>query len=79
MRDDVRRVDIGIGYTLATGRLFCRAPDFHAFAEALLDRPIYTHEFVGETLWTQLRERFENSQRELLARESMAREGGTDA
>jgi hypothetical protein len=33
--------------------------DFHLFAEILLGRPIFTHEFANEDLWAELRERFE--------------------
>lgn len=53
--------EIGIGYTLATGRLFCDIAAFHAYAERLLGRPIWTHEFADEDLWRELRDRFELS------------------
>jgi hypothetical protein len=48
-----------IGYTLATGRLFCDFADFHAYAERLLGRPVWTHEFADAELWRDLREAFE--------------------
>lgn len=49
----------GVGYTLATGRLFCHIDEFHAFAERTLGRPIFTHEFADRALWTEMREAFE--------------------
>jgi hypothetical protein len=51
--------DIGIGYTLATGRLFCELSDFHKYAEDLLQHPILTHEFADRKTWDKLREAFE--------------------
>lgn len=51
--------DVGLGYTLATGRLFCDFTDFHAFAENILGHPIFTHEFADEQTWTDLRAAFE--------------------
>jgi hypothetical protein len=50
---------VGIGYTLATGRMFCNFSDLQAYAESLLARPILTHEFADHRLWDELRERFE--------------------
>jgi hypothetical protein len=50
---------IGVGYTLATGRLFCRMDRFHAYAEKLMQRPVLTHEFGSAELWDELRQRFE--------------------
>lgn len=50
---------VGIGYTLATGRLFCDFPEFQKYAEHLLDRPILTHEFGEKHLWDELRAAFE--------------------
>ena len=49
----------GFGYTLATGRLFAPMDKFHEWAEALMSRPILTHEFADEALWDEMRERFE--------------------
>jgi len=54
-----KRPDIGIGYTLATGRLFCPISDFHQYAQELVGRPIFTHEFADEALWDELRDTFE--------------------
>jgi hypothetical protein len=51
--------DIGLGYTLGTGRLYCDMAEFHRFAEKLLDRPILTHEFADERVWAELRAAFE--------------------
>ena len=51
--------DVGIGYTLATGRLFCDFAEFQRWSEALLERPILTHEFADETTWSELRTAFE--------------------
>jgi hypothetical protein len=50
---------VGIGYTLASGRLFCPIAEFHAFAEELLGRPILTHEFADKDLWAEMRMAFE--------------------
>lgn len=50
---------VGLGYTIATGRLFCRMDVFHPYAEWLLDRPIFTHEFALEETWDALRRAFE--------------------
>jgi hypothetical protein len=44
---------------VATGRLFCSMPEFHAEAERLLGRPILTHELVDEDLWDGLRRALE--------------------
>jgi hypothetical protein len=49
----------GLGYTLATGRLFCDVAEFHGFAEKLLGRPIFTHEFGDQRTWDEMRERYE--------------------
>jgi hypothetical protein len=49
----------GLGYTLATGRLYCDFAEFHAWAEKLAGRPIFTHEFADERVWAELREAFE--------------------
>ncbi len=51
--------DVGIGYTLATGRLFCDMAEFHAFAERLLERPVFTHQFADRVVWDEMREEFE--------------------
>jgi hypothetical protein len=59
-------VEAGIGYTLATGRLFTRFADFHAAAERLIDRPILTHEFASTELWDELRGAFESQVRDRL-------------
>jgi len=58
-----KRPDIGIGYTLATGRLFCSMSDFHQYAEELVGRPIFTHEFGSEALWLELRDTFETTEK----------------
>lgn len=49
----------GVGYTLGTGRLFCEMGEFHRFAEAVLGRPILTHEFGSSKVWQEVREAFE--------------------
>lgn len=51
--------EVGIGYTLATGRLFCDFGEFHAYAERLLGTPILTHEFADIRTWERLRANFE--------------------
>lgn len=50
---------VGIGYTLATGRLFCDIGLFHAYAEGLLFRPVMTHELADPSLWVEMRKRYE--------------------
>ena len=55
--------DAACAYTVATGRLWCRREDFHRYAEQLLGRPIFTHEFARENLWSELRNRFEEQAR----------------
>jgi hypothetical protein len=57
---------VGLGYTLATGRLFCKFSDFHEFAEELLGRPIFTHEFADKQLWEELRQIFEGQAKAIL-------------
>lgn len=51
---------VGVGYTLATGRMFGEFSAFHNFCELLLERQILTHEFGNENLWTELREKYES-------------------
>lgn len=51
----------GFAYTVATGRLFCPMDEFQHRAEALLDRPVLTHELGLDSVWTELREAFEES------------------
>ena len=60
--------EIGIGCTLATGRLFCEVSEFHEFAEKLLGRPIFTHEFASQGLWDSLRLAFERETTEEMRR-----------
>lgn len=52
-------MNAGFGYTLATGRLFCDFSEFHAWAEELMGRSIYTHQFADTTLWNFMRDEFE--------------------
>ena len=50
------------GTRLATGRLFsASSPTLQRYAEALLGRPILTHEFADKATWAELREAFEAS------------------
>lgn len=46
---------LGVGYTIATGRLFCPIAELHAELERLLRRPVYTHEMGSEGLWERAR------------------------
>ena len=59
----------GVGYTLATGRLFAPMDEFHPFCEELLDRPILTHEFGDSHVWAELREAFEARVRRAVAKD----------
>lgn len=52
-------MDVWLGYTVATGRLFCDISVLHAFAERMLGRPIFTHEFGDEQTWRELRDAVE--------------------
>lgn len=63
---DASRRDVAIGYTLATGRLFCPVAEFHAWAEKQLSRPIFTHEFGMHDTWDELRESFEHDAKRAL-------------
>ncbi len=53
--------DTGFGYTIASGKLFCPMDVFHAKAEELLGRSIFTHEFGDTRTWTELRSAFETA------------------
>ena len=37
--------------TAYTGLLFCKWEEFHEYAETLLSRPIFTHEFGDKGIW----------------------------
>jgi len=52
--------DIGLGYTIATGKLYCDFQRFHEFAEHLLRRPVYTHEFAERHIYVELRQALES-------------------
>jgi hypothetical protein len=52
-------IEAGFAYTVATGKLFCPMDEFHRRAEALLGRPIFTHEFADMATWEALRNAFE--------------------
>jgi hypothetical protein len=52
--------EIGCIVTAFTGKLCIDFPTFHSYAEELLGRPIYTHEFASEVLSKELREKTEN-------------------
>lgn len=54
-----RRAAIGLGYTLATGNLFCDIGAFKEFASELLARPVMTHELADPDVWRELRDAFE--------------------
>ena len=41
--------------TAYTGILFCDWSDFHEFAEKLLKRPLFTHEFASKELWMEMK------------------------
>lgn len=62
-----RAVDIGIGYTLATARLFCPIAAFCEYAEELLGRPVLTHELGAEETWVELRVAFEDATQEAVS------------
>ena len=59
---------LGIGYTIATGRLFCDFGAFQRYCEALLGEPVLTHEFADKALWKRLREACEEDLTYTLAR-----------
>lgn len=53
------RIGIGVGYTLATGKLYSHFDRFLMFAEELLGRRLYIHEFANKKLWKELRKVYE--------------------
>lgn len=52
--------DIGVGYTIATGRLFCPFARFHKAVEEILGRPVFTHEFGNVELWETIKTTLES-------------------
>jgi hypothetical protein len=38
-----------------TGYLCCPFDELHKFVEAVLQRPVWTHEFADSTIWDELR------------------------
>jgi hypothetical protein len=48
---------IGLIVTAYTGVGCCNMPDFHAFVEEVLGRPVFTHEFANRELWAELKEK----------------------
>lgn len=52
-------VGVGLGYTLATGRLFCDFRDFQRYASDLMGRSLMTHEFADAELWSEMRTWYE--------------------
>lgn len=59
--------EIGFGYTIATGKLFCPMDVFHTKAEELLGRSILTHEFADTRTWYELRGAFEEAALEAIS------------
>ena len=57
--DDRDLMLVGIGYTLASGKLFCDFAEFQRYAEGLMGEPLLTHQFADEKLWDLMRESFE--------------------
>lgn len=39
-----------------TGISLCNFEYIHEYAEELLNRPVWTHEFIGEKMWDELKE-----------------------
>ena len=39
-----------------TGTSLCNFGYIHEYAEELLNRPVWTHEFIGEKMWDELKE-----------------------
>jgi hypothetical protein len=70
--------DRGIGYMLATGKVFCPLDEFHAFAEELLGRPVMTHEFASQLTWAEMRDRFEEQAVDALSPQTLRGAGETD-
>lgn len=48
-----------IAYTIGTGKLYCKFEEFHGYAERLMDRPIWTHEFANPKMSIDLKEALE--------------------
>jgi hypothetical protein len=43
--------------TAYTGILIGAFSDFHQYAEEVMERPIWTHEFADKDVWNELREK----------------------
>ena len=43
--------------TAYTGVLMCNMEEFNRYAEQLLQRPVFTHEFAAEDIWIELKEK----------------------
>jgi hypothetical protein len=55
---------VGIGFTLATGELWCSMTALQAYAEELLGGPVMTHDFAIRDTWDELRDAFRDRVRE---------------
>ena len=42
--------------TAYTGILIGTFHDFHIYAEAILDRPLWTYHFAGKRIWAELKQ-----------------------
>lgn len=42
--------------TAFTGILIGRMDWFHKYAEQVMERPVYTHEFAEQAIWNQLKD-----------------------
>lgn len=46
--------------TAYTGYVCCEPNIFHKYAEEILGRPIFTHEFANGEIWNELKEKCKN-------------------
>lgn len=57
---------MGIGYSIASGRLFCKIEDLQPAIEELLGRKVYNFELANNYMWAQVQRAFERKIREEL-------------
>lgn len=44
-----------------TGTLMTDFSKFHEYCEKIMDRPVWTHEFIYEEFWQELKEKVKNN------------------
>lgn len=64
VQESARDWGAAFGYTVATGNLWLPFSEFQRRAEALLGRPILTHEFAEKPIWVEMRDVIEREARD---------------